>query len=63
MTTCQICKKEGCNKLVDFGKHPVCHKFTNGNEKEEKFSLILGPKSVKIEKIRPHILFKLLTFE
>ena len=42
MTTCQICKKEGCNKLVDFGKHPVCHKFTNGNEKEEKFSLILG---------------------
>ena len=42
MKTCQICKKEGCNKLIDFGKHPVCHKFTNGSEKEEKFSLILG---------------------
>ena len=42
MKVCQICKKEGCNKLIDFGKHPVCHKFTNGNEKEEKYPLTLG---------------------
>jgi len=42
MKICQICKKKQCDKLVNFGSHPVCHKFTKGKEKEEKFPLILG---------------------
>ena len=42
MKICQICKQKTCGKLIDFGKHPVCHKFTNGNEKEEKYPLTLG---------------------
>ena len=42
MKICQFCKKKQCDKLVNFGSHPVCHKFTKGKEKEEKFPLILG---------------------
>ena len=42
MKVCQVCKKEKCDELINFGHHPVCHKFTNGTEKEEKFSLALG---------------------
>jgi hypothetical protein len=42
MKVCQVCKKERCDKLIDFGKHPICHKFTNGKEEEEKYPLTLG---------------------
>ena len=42
MKVCQVCKKKECIKLIDFGEHPVCHKFTDGKEKEEKHSLALG---------------------
>ena len=43
MKVCQVCKQEKCDELINFGHHPVCHKFTNGTEeKEEKFSLALG---------------------
>ena len=42
MKVCQICKKKECNELIDFGSHPVCHKFTKGKEKEENFPLALG---------------------
>ncbi len=42
MKICQICKQKTCGKLIDFGKHPVCHKFTDGKEKEELYPLDLG---------------------
>ena len=42
MKICQICKKRQCNELINFGSHPVCHKFTKEKEKEENFPLILG---------------------
>ncbi len=42
MKVCQICKKNKCKELIDFGNHPVCHKFSDGKQKEEKFSLALG---------------------
>ena len=42
MKVCQVCKKKRCGKVINFGKHPVCHKFTDGKEKEEKYPLDLG---------------------
>ena len=41
MKLCQICKKK-LRKIINFGNHPVSHKFNNGKFKTEKFPLILG---------------------
>ena len=42
MKVCQVCKKKRCDKVINFGRHPICHKFTDGKEKEEKYPLDLG---------------------
>ena len=42
MKTCQVCKKKKLKKIINFGKHPVCHKFNDGRFKTEKFPLELG---------------------
>ena len=42
MKLCQVCQKDKCKEFINFGFHPVCHKFENNEKKYEKFSLSLG---------------------
>jgi hypothetical protein len=39
---CRACKKKNLKKIIDFGNFPVCHKFKNKNQKEQKHSLQIG---------------------
>ena len=39
--TCRVCKKK-INKIINFGKFPVSHKFKRQKEKDKKFGLKLG---------------------
>lgn len=42
MNTCRVCYRKKNKKIINFGKHPVSHKFSDGKNKDKKFTLELG---------------------
>ena len=42
MNTCRVCYRKKNKKVINFGKHPVSHKFSDGKSKDKKFPLELG---------------------
>ena len=42
MTNCHVCGQPQCVELVDFGRHPLCHHFFDGNQVEGVYPLVLG---------------------
>lgn len=42
MKFCRICLQKRSKKIINFGNHPVSHKFNDGKSKDKKFPLELG---------------------
>jgi len=42
MNFCRVCYRKKNKKIINFGRHPVSHKFSDGKNKDRKFPLELG---------------------